>query len=200
MYDKKFEQLPERNVSLWWTWLQSYKYFQQVEDQLRIDLTFNRSVLDKARRWLSKQTPENWRYVEFVRVLIHVRRQDYDNPILERRGWTKPTMDYFQRSMSYFTDCLKRVQFVVLSDDPAWCRRHLRAKNIIYPRKHSPIIDLAIASLCDHAIITIGSYGWWAAWFANGITITQKNMPRNGSIISEKIHRHDYYKSEWIGL
>jgi len=180
--------------------LQSYKYFQQVEDQLRIDLTFNRSVLDKARRWLSKQTPENWRYVEFVRVLIHVRRQDYDNPILERRGWTKPTMDYFQRSMSYFTDCLERVQFVVLSDDPAWCRRHLRAKNIIYPRKHSPIIDLAIASLCDHAIITIGSYGWWAAWFANGITITQKNMPRNGSIISEKIHRHDYYKSEWIGL
>jgi len=200
LYDDKFEQLPELNVSLWWSWLQSYKYFQHVEDQLRVDLTFKGNILDNARKWLSEKTPEKWRDSEFVRVLIHVRRQDFARPDFERRGWTQPTMDYFRRSMSYFTDCLERVQFVVLSDDPAWCKSHLQATDIVYSAKRSPIMDLAIASLCDHAIITIGSYGWWAAWFANGITITQKNMPRNGSMISKRLRRNDHYKPEWIGL
>jgi len=198
-YDDRFEQLPERNVSLS-HYLQSFKYFREVEDQLRIDLTFKRHVLDTARRWLEEQTPEKWRAVKLVRVLIHVRRTDYTHPHHQRDGWPAPTIDYFRRSMSYFTGCLERVQFVVLSDDPNWCRKHIQATDIVYSSGHSPIVDMAIASLCDHAIITIGSYGWWAAWFANGITITQKNVPRNGSTLSKRLHRDDYYKPEWIGL
>ena len=198
-YDESFEQLPERNVSLSY-FLQSYKYFRDVEDQLRVDLTFKRSVSDTARRWLDNQTPEKWTAVEFARVVIHVRRKDYAQLKHEVDGWPTPTTDYFRRSMSYFTDCLDRVQFVVLSDDFAWCRKHINATDIVYSSGHSPIVDMAIASLCDHAIITIGSYGWWAAWFANGVTITQKNLPRNGSWLARRLHRDDYYKPEWIGL
>ena len=89
---------------------------------------------------------------------------------------------------------------MVLSDDPAWCREHINATNIAYSTEHSPIVDLAIASLCDHAIITIGTFGWWAAWFANGITITQRNLPKKGSALSRRLHREDHYKREWIGL
>ena len=102
--------------------------------------------------------------------------------------------------MSYFADCLERVQFVVLSDDPTWCKRHVRARNVVYSTVNSPAVDMAIASLCDHAIITVGSYGWWAAWFADGITITQKNVPRNGSALVKRLRRDDYYKPQWIGL
>jgi len=199
LYDKTLVRLPARDVSLR-NYLQSYKYFANIEDQLRIELTFKSSVLDKARRWLSEQTPKKWRQTEFVRVVIHVRRQDYTNPTYERDGWPKPTMDYFRRSMAYFTDCLERVQFIVLSDDIAWCRKHIHATTIVYSSGHAPIVDLAIASLCDHAIVTIGSFGWWAAWFANGITITLKNMPIEGSLLAKRFHRNDYYKPEWIGL
>jgi len=200
-YDIRFEQLPKRNVSLS-GWLQSYKYFEQVEDQLRVDFTFQSSVLEPARRWLEKQTPERWRTERktFVRVLIHVRRKDHISSKLVRMGYTSPTLDYFRRAMSYFTECLERVLFVVLSDDMKWCMRHLIASHIVYSRGHSPIVDLAISSLCDHAIITVGSYSWWAAWFANGITITQKNYPRNGSAITSIFRREDHYKPEWIGL
>ena len=67
--------------------------------------------------------------------------------------------------MSHFTDCLgDHVQFVVISDDPGWCRKNIKAANIVFSVGHSPAVDMAIASLCDHAIITAGSYGWWAAW------------------------------------
>jgi galactoside 2-L-fucosyltransferase 1/2 len=28
--------------------------------------------------------------------------------------------------------------------------------------------DLAALALCEHTIVTAGSYGWWAAWLAEG--------------------------------
>jgi len=199
VYDERLTRLPARNVSLR-DYLQSYKYFQKVENQLRVELTFKRSVLEEARRWLTEQTPKKWRELTFVRVLIHVRRTDFNNPTMERNGWPRPTMDYFQRSMSYFTSCLERILFVVLSDDLAWCRKHIHATDIVYSIGHSPVVDLAIASLCDHAIITVGTFGWWAAWFANGITITQKNLPKENSSLAKRLHRDDFYKPEWIGL
>lgn len=199
IYDKRFEHLPARNISII-SIFASFKYFQHVEEQLRFDFTFKPYIMDIAQRWLEQQTPDKWKDKQFVRVVIHVRRTDFVNPAHERDGWPTPTAEYFRRSMSYFTDCLERVQFVVISDDPYWCSKHINGTNVVYSSGHSPIVDMAIASLCNHAIITIGTYGWWAAWFANGVTITQKNLPRNGSSLSKRLYRADHYKPNWIGL
>jgi len=199
IYDRKFERLSSRNVTIQSVFA-SYKYFRHVEEELRSDLTFKLDIMDTARRWLAANTPDTWTGKEFVRVVIHVRRTDYAKPSVERDGWPTPTAEYFHRSIVYFTNCFERVQFVVLSDDPVWCREHLNATNIVYSSGHSPIVDLAISSLCDHAILTIGTYGWWAAWFANGVTITQRNLPRKGSPLSKRYHRTDHYKPDWIGL
>jgi len=199
IYDRKFENVPARNVTIN-SALASFKYFEHVEKELRVDLTFKPCILETARRWLRQQIPDKWKDSEFTRVLIHVRRTDYLNSYHDRDGMPRPTPDYFLRAMSYFTDCLERVQFVVLSDDPPWCRQHIIATDIVYSSGHSPIEDMAIASLCDHAIMTIGTYGWWAAWFANGVTITQRNLPLNGSALSKRLHRADHYKPQWIGL
>jgi len=199
IYDRNFEYLSTRNITIHGV-LESYKYFHHVEEELRRDFTFKQDILDTARRWLNNQIPAEWKDKEFMRVVIQVRRTDRATLKHERDGWPRPTAQYFRRSMSYFTDCLERVQFIVLSDDPAWCRKHIHAANIAYSIGHSPIVDMAIASLCDHAIMTVGTYGWWAAWFANGVTITQKNIPIRGSNLSKRLHRADHYKPEWIGL
>ena len=199
IYDRKFERLPRRNVTIRSVFA-SYMYFQHVEEELRSDLTFKPHILDKARRWLEEQTPNKWKGKEFVRVVIHVRRTDLAYSRSARDGWPVPTAEYFNRSMTYFTDCVDRVQFVVLSDDPHWCKSHLNAVDIVYSNGHSAIVDMAIASLCDHAILTVGTYGWWAAWFANGITITQRNLPRQGSPLSRRLYRTHHYKPDWIGL
>jgi len=178
----------------------SYKYFRRVENELRVDLTFRPHIEAEARRWVESQTPGEWQNTTFVRVVIHVRRTDYNSRQHERDGWPMPTADYFHRAMSFFADCLPRVLFVVVSDDPVWCRSNIRAAKVVYSSGHSPVVDLAIASLCDHAIITLGTFGWWVAWFANGITVTQKDLPRNGSALSTRLYRTDHYKPEWIGL
>jgi len=104
--------------------------------------------------------------------------------------------------MSYFSDCLERVQFIVLSDGMAWCQKHLSGPNVVFAtgHEHTAAVDLAIASLCDHGIITIGSFGWWAAWLTNGVVITNKDVPRPHSPLSKRIPRQDYYKPDWIAL
>jgi len=61
-YDDRFETLPARNVSLY-NWLESYKYFREVEDQVRLDLTFAREILHMARQWLDDRKPQKWRNV-----------------------------------------------------------------------------------------------------------------------------------------
>jgi len=199
IYDRKFEHLPTRNVTINNVFL-SYKYFQHVEEELHCDFTFKPHIMDKARRWLNDQIPDEWKDEKFVRVVIHVRRGDRASPDYVQGGWSLPTKNYFRRSMTYFTDCLERVQFVVLSDDTAWCRQHIHATNIVYSSGHSPIVDLAIASLCDHAITTIGTYSWWVAWFANGVTITQKNIAPKGSRLLKRLRKADYFKPDWIGF
>jgi len=60
--------------------------------------------------------------------------------------------------------------------------------------------DLALLASCDHTVITTGTFGWWAAWLANGITVYYANHPRHGSQLSSMIHHDDYYPPQWIGI
>jgi len=53
IYDTRTENLPKKNVCLT-EFTQSFKYFDHVEDQLRVDLTFKPSILAVARKWLEK--------------------------------------------------------------------------------------------------------------------------------------------------
>jgi len=147
-------------------------------------------------------TPEKWQGKLFVRVAIHVRRNDYTNPVHIRDGWTLPSLGYFDRAMSYFTDCLERVQFIILSDNVRWSRKYLAKPNVVFVdgSVRTPAVDMAIASLCDHGVVTIGSFGWWAAWLTNGVVITNKDVPRPRSSLSWRLYRKDYYKPEWIAL
>jgi galactoside 2-L-fucosyltransferase 1/2 len=201
IYNNQTAALPDRNVSLH-EYLQSWKYFIEAEDQLRRELTFKEHILSEARNFLDASTPEKWRKLDIVRVVIHVRRGDHTTPAQQQAGWPVATAEYFNRSMNCVRSCFgDRVQFVVLSEDTEWCTKNIVGPDVVFSRGHLPVVDMAIASLCDHAIITIGSYGIWCAWFANGVTITQKEVGVPGSkLASRGFPREDYYKPSSVGL
>jgi galactoside 2-L-fucosyltransferase 1/2 len=198
-YCKQTETLPERNVSVG-TFLQSWKYFAHVDDQLRHELTFKDHIMREARSFVDASTPPEWKGLDFIRVAIHVRRGDHTTPFQQINGWPVATAEYFRKSMSCFTNCHKRVQFIVLSEDYGWCSRNIKGPHVVFSHGHQPAVDMAIASLCDHAIITVGSFGIWCAWFANGVTITEKDVPVPGSFIARTYSRTDYYKPNYIAL
>jgi len=198
-YGNKTEHLPLSNISLT-IFLQSWKYFIHVEDQLRLDFTFKPDIVDKARRFLDSTTPPQWKGLDFVRVAIHVRRGDHISKGMQKFGWSLAEPDYYNRSMEYFGRCLPRVQFVVLSNDIKWCRRNIVGPNVVYSGARSPTDDMCLASLCDHAIVSVGSFSWWVGWFANGVTVTQKNFPKPNSPLLKRLSRTDYYKQDWVVL
>ena len=173
-YMNETENLSPSNIHLH-GYLQFTRYFAHVEDQLRYDFTFTSDVINEARNTLNVFNSSSLREEGFVRVVIHVRRTDMADTVDRFLFWQLP--EYLNRSMTNFTDCLPKVHFIVISDDIPWCRQTIRPFGrhrvdfIDGERSRSPGVDLAIASLCDHAIVTFGTFGWWAAWFANGITL-----------------------------
>ena len=73
--------------------------------------------------------------------------------------------------MNFSLLCLLYIQihFVIVSDDIKMARQifpfELHSFATFVPAGHSAIEDLAILSLCcEHSLISVGSYGWWASF------------------------------------
>ena len=115
-YSSFTERLPALNITLDRHFC-SWKYFFNVEEQLRLDFTFKSSVLDRAKHFMDAATPLEWKERDFLKVVIHVRRRDRNTEKQRKRGWADQEPDYFNRSMAHYSACHPRVLFVVLSDD-----------------------------------------------------------------------------------
>ena len=71
---------------------------------------------------------------------------------------------------------------------------------IAFSENHSAEEDLAILSSCNHTIMTVGTYGWWAAYLAGGLTIYYRQFPAKQSELYRLFSREDHFPPEWIGL
>ena len=209
-YDKRVESLIgiSDNVSLWLRGhFCSWKYIQPIASQLRQRLRFRKEVTEFAADFLAASVPPSWTGLEFVRVGVHVRRGDYLGRWARSRGFTVAGERYLRRAMSYFVERFPRVQFIVSSNDIPWCQKHVKLSmfnstdvNITFSVKHNAGQDLALLASCDHAVMTTGTFSWWAAWLANGTTVYYANFPRRGSRLSGRIRSNDFYHPDWIGL
>lgn len=187
----------------------SWRYTQPIDERLRGALKFRREILQSAARFLSVNAPPGWTGLPFVRVGVHVRRGDFLRRRFVRKGFSTAPPHYLRLALGYFVRRFARVQFVVTSNDIPWCRRHIEAVsrswdqnavNVTFSEGHSAGTDLAILAACNHTVITAGTFGWWAAWFVNGITTYYSGFPRPGSLLSNRSHLGEYYPPNWIRI
>ena len=79
--------------------------------------------------------------------------------------------------------------------------RPLSAKVVVvYSPGGSSEQDLALLSYCNHTIMTVGTFGWWAGYLAGGITVYYKEFPAPGGNLERWFSRDDFFPSEWVGL
>ena len=71
---------------------------------------------------------------------------------------------------------------------------------VIFSEGHGAEEDLAILSSCNHTIMTVGTYGWWAGYLAGGITVYYRNFPAKGSELVPWFSREDHFPPDWVGL
>jgi len=139
-------------------YFQSWRYFDEFADRVRQNFRFRQPIAAAAVAFLASVPKRQ----DATRVGVHVRRGDMTDG-----NHAIATPNYFRSAMRYFTERYRNVQFVVCSDDIAWCHRTLPALvdstanvEMKFSEGRSGHVDLAILSRCDHVIISVGSFGW----------------------------------------
>lgn len=185
----------------------SWMYAHPVANRLRTALHFRPELVQFAVEFLSVNVPPCWTGFSFTRVGVHVRRGDFLRRWAIRKGFTVATPLYLRRALDYFVGRFARIQFIVASNDIPWCRKHIRLSsldpnrvNITFSEGHSAGEDLALLASCNYSVITTGTFGWWAAWLVNGITVYYADFPKTGSSLKNRSHIEEYYPPNWIGI
>ena len=110
-------------------------------------------------------------------VAIHNRRGDY-GPHMAGYGGALVGPGYFQSCLALLRASLASPVFVVVTDDPAWARRHITGPDVTYslahtmPEEEAVGTDLAILAACNHTVLTYGTFGLWGALLRGGRGVT----------------------------
>ncbi|CAC5422435.1 FUT1_2 [Mytilus coruscus] len=212
LYDEVAANVPAnrnvKHVSL----LQSWKYFSHVEQAIRAQFTFKKEVETKCHKML-KDTIIEWNsnptniHVDKLQVVgIHVRRGDYLDEGKIAYGYQTASAEYINKSMNYFRAKFRNVLFLAFTayywKDLLWREKYVVGGDVVRMRPVSPEVDMCVLSKCNHSIITVGSFGWWAAWLANGTAIYYKNVAKHNSSFRNDFSADmtDYFYPGWIGF
>lgn len=172
-----------------------FKFTEKVEKQVQLYMaSVNNSIRTKAKNL----APEPITFVG-----IHVRRGDLIHEYNVKRGYNVAPDTYITKAMFYFRSRYKNVVFVVCSDDKQWCSENISPPEetimVISPFK-SPEQDLAVLGACNHTIITVGTFSWWAAYLAGGDVVYYHNYAKHGSPVYDNVRQFDYFYPNWKAM
>ncbi len=182
-------------------YMQSWKYFDGYNEDIRNMFQFEHSLVKIADRYLKliKYKINGSRSVTFVGV--HVRRGDMVNSWTIGEGYLVGTLTYIQQAMDYFRKSYKHVLFIVTSDNLDWCRTNLKYKDVHIPKHdRGHVDDFVLLSQCNHTIMTVGTFGWWAGWLAGGIVVHFSQPASPGSNLMKGFNDNftDFFPANWI--
>jgi hypothetical protein len=158
-FDPRFSQCgPQTYLVGYW---QSERYFAEVADLVRQELTYQPAPDAANARWLARIRAAN-------AVCVHVRRGDYLLPAHFRHHGLC-SADYYRRAIRLMRERIADAQFFVFSDDWPWCREHLADPDMVIVDANKPDAgqdELRLIAACRHHVIANSSLSWWGAWLA----------------------------------
>ena len=212
-YDTKLMHLPASDVHIkLCCFLQSWKYFHQAKPELRTQYTFRSSIMDSARALFENYVAEHFASVSHhqqrsysqggMYIGVHVRRGDLVTTVHARRGYKVAPRGYILRAMNYYRNKYQGLTFLVFSDfpDKDWCQENIVSHDVIQMGYHLPETDLAMLSLCNHTVITVGTFSWWAGWLAGGEVVYYPDWLTPGTEMAQAYSTNDYFPEHWIPI
>lgn len=185
--------------------LQSWKYFAEYQDEIRLLFTYNEAVYRRGisqivaafrkTKWLSslQSVP--------VKVGIRVRRGDFLTQGNIELGLGPLPVEFFRRTIGYLEAKLSATVFFAISDDYVYCREVFRGGRFFVVPGRSPEEDMALLHLMDYVIISVGSFGWWGAFLSPAKEVIHYDQwPRPNSTLSLALLRDDYFLPHWTGM
>jgi galactoside 2-L-fucosyltransferase 1/2 len=191
-FDDRLTNVPIFQSAKFNGYFQSWKYWIQHENSLREALRFQDKITQRA----NKQLQDILNTSQFVSrnstlVGVHIRRGDYTAKHVNDYGQITPNVSYYENAMQYFEDLYPNVFFIVASDDLKWTKQALMNRtNVHISVGNSGPEDMALLSLTNHTIMSVGTFGWWIAWMTRGTTVYYKPVFAPGSRFARDFH-HD---------
>ena len=153
-------------------YLQSEKYFKDIENVIRKDYTFKDEIAESCKEIMDGVGDA---------IFIHVRRGDY---VATPEYHPCQEVSYYAKALEKFD---KDIPVLIFSDDLDWVRQqelfqpdrfllsenHLKYPNSVRLGDGSvqqsliPYWDMCLMSMCKGAIIANSSMSWWGAWLQN---------------------------------
>ena len=142
---------------------QSYRYFMQIANLLKKELTLKQSVNLPADLMNEISNCQS--------VGIHVRRGDY----LSEKGksvYNRCEDQYYINAVNRLQEVIRDPVFFVFSDDIEWVKRNFifmpaSTRFIIHNMSPSDCIDNFLLRQCRHFIIANSTFSWWAAFLGD---------------------------------
>lgn len=176
-------------------YFQSWKYFSNIADCIPDLLKIKARCLEKAKEYLKQKL-----FQAKTVIGIHVRRGDMLTHGSQRIGRLVASRDYLRKAMHFYRTQCSNAHFIVCSDDMMWSRRNINSSDVSFSNFRDPAVDMAILSLCDHVIVTVGTFGWWGGWLSGGTVTYLSDFPRNGSDLDKWQPKASYYPPTWVGM
>ena len=152
-FSKNLFETVKDNVSLY-GFFQSWKYFHNIEDEIKEDFTFHNDILEPCKEMVSGiENP----------IALHIRRGDY---IINSENHFNLPIEYYEAALKHFDDDRN---VIVFSDDPLWCHDEstFADDRFIISENEDNRVDLCLMSLCNDFIIANSTYSWWGAWLSS---------------------------------
>lgn len=163
----------------------SFRYFSEapVQSRIRRAFVFRRRLPPAAAALLGRISDGD-------SVAVHVRRGDYLVGKHARAFMGICTAGYYRAAFDLMRQWLPSAEFLIFSDDPAWCRAEFSDLSPTVVEGNtgtSAWADMALMSSCRHAIIANSSFSWWARWlggYAGARCIGPSRMMNDPATIS----------------
>lgn len=185
-WDVHSKDYASRNINIT-GWLQSEKYFEHAEQEVRDMLTFKDDFYNELKK----------RYANLFTkpvIAISIRRGDYiDNPTYE----LLPIKYYLLALLEYFPDFRESYNIMLFSDDMDYCKLHFQClDNAYYADGLDGISQLALGAMCDHFILANSTFSWWMAWLGEKIYVTDRKQVSTSKVIRPNFLFAGQYKKD----
>lgn len=189
-FNEKYLKIPTNYNSYFYGFFQSYKYFQNIEDEIRKVFVFPE---------IPEEDRDNFEALNHIKesesISIHVRRGDY----LKLNNLNVCDREYYERAVKKMFKELENkntrkenIKFFIFSDDINWCKNNLnflKSQNVYYVdwnKDKDSYKDMQLMNECKHNIIPNSTFSWWGVWL---------NQNKNKIIIAPKYWFKDVLNS-----
>lgn len=181
-----------KNSYLEGSW-QSYKYFKDIKNTIREELTIKEKTSEPFDKIMKKTKEVN-------SVSLHVRRGDYTTEKVQQ-VLKLCSLNYYRKAISVIKEKINNPTFFIFSDDIEWVKKNLKTNSptvFVSDYKIEDYEELLLMSMCKHNIIANSSFSWWGAWLNNNphkIVIAPKKWFND-----ENIKTKDLISKDWVQL